>query len=75
MNESSIPNSCPECGSLVCHEGIEDFEVGMPDGSVLVVPQIAVWRCYHCGARWLGPISSDLVDEIVRRGARWRSSV
>jgi hypothetical protein len=57
----------------MCQEVTEDFPVGMPDGSILVVPQITVWHC-RCGARWLSPTVSDAVDEFVRRGGSWKRS-
>jgi YgiT-type zinc finger domain-containing protein len=75
MNEHSVPASCPECESRSCHEVIEDFEVEMPDRKILVVPQIPVWHCDRCGARWLGPAASDAVDHFVRKGGKWGNDV
>lgn len=72
MSKPRVLISCPKCESGDCHERIEDFEVGMPDGRILVVPQIPVWHCNHCGARWLGPVASDAADEFVRRGGKWK---
>ena len=68
MYGQDIPDSCPVCENRAVNEEFDDFRVGMPDGTTLVVPDILVWRCDRCGARWLGPVSSDAVDAYVR----WR---
>lgn len=74
MTEQCDPGRCPECMSALCDECVEDFELGMPDGRILVVPEIPVWHCGVCGARWLGPVASDAADEFVRRGGEWKGT-
>ena len=70
MNDFEI--RCPVCESGGCHEAVEDFKVGMPDGATLLVPRISVWHCAKCGARWLSPVAADALDEFVRRGGTWK---
>jgi len=58
------PIPCPECEEGTLRTSVEDYEVVTSDGNRIVVPQVELSRCDHCGVTLVPAASSRLISEF-----------
>lgn len=57
------PYPCPECEGGTVQAVVEDYKMVTSDGNTVIVPNVALERCDHCGVTLVPAKSSRYISE------------